>query len=332
MNSVQKQYLPGLDLLKFILAILIVSGHCQLFMEYPNLQQWWGHLTSIAVPIFFGISSYLFFRKVYTVPEGADARSILLHSIKRLLILFVCWYVLMIPMTYFQFFSVATLKETIFAFFFSCSLRGYWFIKALIINTVILYFCRRKIPLTVCTIVSIVVYLYCSCNYIYHFNPVVNEFHPYYSFYYHTAYFCSGALFARFQNRLQFENWRTASLLLIWLFLLVLTLWPSFDPIFRLTSFILLFPIFYKMKPYFSLSSYKHLRDMSIILYMVQFVLIWLYNGACDMWLQPDSMTYVVLQYSITRFFIVTMVSISIAWLILKYEKYPKYAFLHYLH
>ena len=74
------------------------------------------------------------------------------------------------------------------------------------------------------------------------------------------------------------------------------------------------------------------MRDMSIILYMVQFVLIWLYDGACDLWLRPDSMAYGILQYSITRFLVVASVSVLIAWLILKYEKHPRLAFLHYLH
>lgn len=332
MNSTQKQYLPGLDLLKFILAVLIISGHCQLFLEYPSLQQWWGHLTSIAVPIFFGISSFLFFRKVYSVPNESNTRPILTHSIKRLAILFVCWYVLMIPMTYFQFFSVATLKETIFAFFLSCSLRGYWFIKALIINTMILYFCQKKNALILCTILALIVYFYCAYNYVYHFHHLLEGLHPYYSFYYHTAYFCLGALFARYSRHFHFDKWNSNVLIMAWFVFLILSQFSFFDPIFRLVSFVLLFPVFYKQKALFSTNTYKNLRNMSIILYMVQFALIWMYDGACERWLASDSVAYNILQYSITRFIVITAVSISIAWLILTLEKRPHLSFLRYFH
>lgn len=332
MNSTQKQYLPGLDLLKFILAVLIISGHCQLFLEHPSLQQWWGHLTSIAVPIFFGISSFLFFRKVYSAPNASNTSPILTHSIKRLAILFVCWYVLMIPMTYFQFFSVATMKETIFAFFLSCSMRGYWFIKALIINTIILYFFRKKKALKLCTIIALIVYFYCAYNYVYHFNPLLEGIHPYYSFYYHTAYFCCGALFARYYRLLHFEEWNSNILVFAWFVSFVLSQFSFFDPIFRLVSFVLLFPVFHKQKALISTNTYKNLRNMSIILYMVHFSLIWMYNGACERWLASDSVAYNILQYSITRFIVITAVSISIAWLILTLEKRPRSSFLQYFH
>jgi peptidoglycan/LPS O-acetylase OafA/YrhL len=139
MNEQEKQYFPGLDLLKFILALLIISAHCHLFSEFPSGEHWWGRFTAIAIPLFFGISSYLFFRKVYNLPVAKSPQSQIYHTVKRLAILFSCWYLLMLPVTYFRFYSVATWKETVFAIFLSCCFNGYWFIKALIINTTILF-------------------------------------------------------------------------------------------------------------------------------------------------------------------------------------------------
>ena len=325
-----KNTIYGFDLLKFILAILIISGHTALFQEYADIARIREVISSIAVPTFMAISAYLFFRKVYNVPEDKDSKPVLLKTLKRLALLFLCWYILMLPMTYFKFFSVATIKETIFAIFFSCTFTGYWFIKALLINACIFYLCRKGKVLILLTIFAWILYLFFSYNYIYHFIDF--PYHPYYSFYYHLAYYSVGVLFAKYGESILKNHVNSLLIIAIWMLLLASCFFFDFvDPIYRLLSIPLLFIFFYQLnlepKPY-----YKKMRDVSIILYMVQFVLIWLYDGACDLWLQPDSMIYSVLQYSITRFLVVTMVAISISWLILRYEKHPKCGFLHYLH
>lgn len=329
-SCIEKKTIYGFDLLKIIMAILIVAAHTHLFEEYNVLATIRGNIASIAVPTFMAISAYFFFKKIFRVPKEEDTRPVLIKTLKRLALLFFCWYILMLPMTYFKFFSVATIKETIFAIFFSCTFNGYWFIKALIINTCIFYICRDGKAFIICAFVSLLIYLFFSYNYVYHFIDF--PYHPYYSFYYHLAYYSVGVLFARYGECILRNHVNSLLIVVIWMLLLASCFFFDFtDPIYRLLSIPLLFIFFYQLdlkpKPY-----YKTMRDMSIILYMVQFVLIWLYNGACDLWLQPDSMNYAVLQYSITRFLVVTMVSILIAWLILRYEKYPKCGFLYYLH
>ena len=327
MNSLQKQYLPGLDLLKFILAIMIVSGHCWLFEEFPTIQRWWGHFTSVAVPLFFSISSFFFFRKVYSVSEGVDTYPVLVHSIKRLIILFGCWYLLMIPMTYCRFYSVATLKETIFAILLSCCFNGYWFIKALIINTVILYFCRKTKGLIICTIFAFGIYFYCAYNYIYHYNPALESFHPYYSFYYHTISFCIGAWLVKIKE-FKISN---AVLFLSWILAFILCYFEWMDPLFRIVSIFLIFPIFLKFTPKgINPLQLKEMRGMSIIFYMVQFVLIWLYDGACKFCIDTDTHLFQILQFSVTRFIIVLSVAVGISLLILRNE--TEYKWLRYLH
>ncbi len=79
-----KKTIPGLDILKFVLAILIVSSHCSLFSEYPNLQTIWNSLTSIAVPVFFSISSYFFFTKIYKTSSSSKQKEYFIHYIERL--------------------------------------------------------------------------------------------------------------------------------------------------------------------------------------------------------------------------------------------------------
>ena len=131
---IAKKTIYGFDLLKIILAVFIISGHTALFEEYSNLAHIREILSSIAVPTFMAISAYLFFRKVYNVSKDEDSKPILIKTLKRLGLLFFSWYILMLPMAYIKFFSVATLKETIFALLFSCTFKGYWFIKAFYIS------------------------------------------------------------------------------------------------------------------------------------------------------------------------------------------------------
>ena len=326
---IAKKTIYGFDLLKIILAVFIISGHTALFEEYSNLAHIREVLSSIAVPTFMAISAYLFFRKVYNVSKDDDSKPILIKTLKRLGLLFFSWYILMLPMAYIKFFSVATLKETIFALLFSCTFKGYWFIKALIINTCFFYLFRKSKALVVLTFFAWIVYLFFSYNYVFHFIDF--PYHPYYSFYYNMGYYSIGVLFAKYGK--SFYYTRANELLLIASFILVFLLGfiEELNPLYRIFSIPLLFMLFYQLdlapKPY-----YKTMRDMSIILYMVQFVLIWLYNGSCELWFKQNSVFFVILQHSITRFLIVTMITISIAWLILKYEKHPKFSFLHYLH
>ncbi len=320
-----KKTIPGLDILKFVLAILIISAHCSLFEEFPQIHILWGTLISIAIPIFFSISSYLFFNKIYN--SSSNSISTFIHYIKRLAILFTIWYILMTPMTYYKFYSVATFKETVFAIFLSCCFNGYWFIKALIINTTILYLFRKH--LLACFFLAMIIFLYCSYNNIYNFNPFLNSIHPYYSFYYHLAYFCWGALFARFKGIIDFTKWNSCLLITIWLALLITSQYFRIEPIYRLISFPLLFPIFYNLR-ISPTPIYKKMRDTSIILYMIQFLLIWLYNGGCELYLESSTSLFRILQFSPVRFLTILSIALFFAWLILRNEN--KYQWLKFLH
>ena len=199
-DTARKTYFPGLDLLKFILAIMIVAAHCRLFEEFTDLKVLADRLFSIAVPLFFAMSAFFFVRKIDAMEE-VDKRRQFKKTIKRLAILFAIWYVLMLPMTWFKWWSIATLKETVYAVFLSCTFNGYWFIKALIINTAILYLCRDRWSMILLSAVSFALYLLFAYNYIYHYLPI--EFSPYYSFYYHTSFFCIGAMMARYYDKIR---------------------------------------------------------------------------------------------------------------------------------
>lgn len=312
-----KASIPGLDFLKFFLALLIIVAHTQLFVEYPLLFHAREELSSIAVPSFMAISAFLFFRKVYSLPKSDNPRPLLVKTVKRLAILFISWYILMLPMTYFKFFSVATLKETIFAIFLSCTFNGYWFIKALLLNIVIFFICRRGAAFWLCILLSWGIYLCSSYNYIFHYFDF--PYHPYFSFYYHMGYFSVGVLLAKY-GELIIHTRYTIHLVVCWLVLFVVDyLFASFSPLFRILSIPITFILFYQLDLKEE-CQYKTLREMSIILYMVQFVLIWIYDLCCNSFLDTTSVLFHTLQWSMTKSLVILAVAILISVSILHFS------------
>lgn len=329
-----KKQLPGLDIWKFTMAVLIVAAHTQFLKEattYECVQQF----ENMAVPCFMAISGYFFFRKIYSLPTNENSRPYLLHTVKRLVILFAAWSILVLPMTYMRFYSIASLKEIVASWILGQTAQGYWFIKALLWNTILFYFCRKKIPLISLSLIGLVLYIYLAYNYIYHFDSFALKLHPYYTFFYNMAYFCSGVWLAKYPHVVEKFNGNKLILLFGgWLILYVAACYNELiAPVYKLMSFTLLFPIFYHLTlEGRNLSLCKVLRNMSIILYMSQFVLIWIYDLVCTFIILPDSDAFVVLQYSVTRFLIILTCCIIIAVLILITENKKHFAFLKYLH
>lgn len=66
---IQKTY-NGLDVLKFIMALLVVMIHVKPNAHSETLQAVFNPILSIAVPIFFTLSSVLIFRKINNNPGG----------------------------------------------------------------------------------------------------------------------------------------------------------------------------------------------------------------------------------------------------------------------
>lgn len=319
-------YYGGLDLLKFVLALFIVAAHTNLFVEYPILHQLINPLLQLAVPSFFAISSYLFYEKA-SKTDIKELDALELNHLKRLLLFFVIWYILLLPKTYFAYFSIATWKEIVYAMVFNSTLSGGWFIKALIINNIILFFMIKKNWVTVGSSFFIVLYIVLALGYTSVLNNFSRLFSPYFSFYYHTGFYCVGALIFKYKQSLCFSS---KYLLLFFIFLFILDYVSNVgDVLYRLLIPVVTILYFLQFR---TKTDYRLLRKTSIIIYILHFAVIWCYNEGCKLWLESDSTPYIVLQYSITRFAIILSLCIVIALLILKFEKKPHLAFLKYLH
>lgn len=309
-------YLPGLDILKCVMALLIVAGHCELFVEWPDMFDSFAHVAEIAVPTFFAISSFLFFSKLEAMPN--ESYKIFKHTIKRLLIFFAIWYILMLPYSIPNFFMKANIKEILFVVPFSCAFGGYWFIKALIINTVILYICRGRNSLIICTIISLMIYLWGGYDYMY--GTLAHKLHPYYTFYHHTIAFSIGALMTRYQRFVP----KNKSVLVIVVFLIFVA---SFIPDIRVLSKIVypffLISIFLTVKNG-NIDACKKMRGLSILYYTMHFILIFLYNYL----FQGNE----IFSNSIIRYIIIVMLITIISLIILYLEQKTYFSFLKYLH
>lgn len=313
----KNSYIPGLDILKYVMALLIVAGHCELFVEWLNLYDAFAHVTEIAVPTFFAISAYLFFRKLEAAPE--ESNIIFKHSMRRLLIFFVIWYLLMLPYSIPNFYMKANIKEILFVIPFGCAFGGYWFIKALIINTVILFLCRGKKSLIICAFISLMIYLWGGYDYMY--GTLTHKLHPYYTFYYHTIAFTIGALMARYQCLVPKIN---NTILII---AVVLIFWASFFPNIRVLSKIMyplfLINIFLNVKNG-DIDACKKMRGMSILYYTMHFGFIFLYNYLFQI--------HELFSNSIIRYIIIVMLITIFSLTILYLEEKEHFAFLKYLH
>lgn len=135
--SEKKQYW-GLDLLKFIMAVLVAARHMiQVF--YPAESRWrlvigsW--LSNLAVPIFFIIAGFLLFRKMPDT-DKKSSWSIAWRYAWRIVKLYLLWCVLYWPIDIYNWYhgtaSIAeTIKAYIHSFFVSSTIAQLWYLPAL---------------------------------------------------------------------------------------------------------------------------------------------------------------------------------------------------------
>lgn len=328
MEKTNKLYFPGLDALKWILAVRTIAVHTPLFSEWPSFHDIFFQIFGFGVPTFLAISAFLFIRKIDNLEES-KMNGYIVYREKRLLIFYVIWWLLMLPMTFDVFFSIATIKEIIFAALFKSTFNGYWFIKALIINTFILYLFRKRMLLIIISVVSIFVYLYCALAYEHLYESPIIKYSPYYSFYYHLAFFAIGGLLARYGKNSFLFTVSIKWLVLLLILLLPLSLIPYCSSIVILLYPVILIPIFARITIK-NKDLCKEMRIMSILYYTTHFMIIWLYGKFENNFVSEESTLYSLLSFSSVRFFSTLFLATLFSLLIIRLEK--KYPILNYLH
>ena len=126
------------DILKLVLAILIVGIHSSKagMILRPVLR--------LAVPLFFMISSYLFFLKQGTLNSWQERLKGLKKYAKRILLLYLFWFVLLLPCTiYYREWYVDFGPEKLLviarSFFFGSTFIASWFLMASLMGVAIVW-------------------------------------------------------------------------------------------------------------------------------------------------------------------------------------------------
>lgn len=161
--------LDFIDIVKFVLAMLIVFLHAKPFSNELNMLFY--PLLRIAVPVFFILSGYFFFKNCIDKSFDEQYCILKIFCIKNINLYF-GWFILLLPVTlvarnYFKFGVANGLKEIITAIFFGSTFYASWFLSALVLGVCIVFFISKFLGDKVVIIVSFVAYILCcfSSNY-----------------------------------------------------------------------------------------------------------------------------------------------------------------------
>lgn len=99
-SSVKREF-KGIDITKFILALLVVAGHTHPFKDItnPTFLQIWNGILFLVVPYFFMAAGYFLFGKVFTKPDKDAQLAALWPYLKRIISLYVYWTIIFLPIT-----------------------------------------------------------------------------------------------------------------------------------------------------------------------------------------------------------------------------------------
>lgn len=134
----------SIDVVKLIMAILVVGIHVEPFILYIWLDRGFGIITRLCVPYFFISSSYLFWCR-----GGKPYR-----YVKRLLLLYCVWVIIYLPY-HFSMFRQMDILNIIFTIIW----YGYghlWYMNSTIIGFIIVWLLSKKLNSKLILIISII--------------------------------------------------------------------------------------------------------------------------------------------------------------------------------
>lgn len=144
----------NIDILKYIMSIMIVILHLEWFLDSPVLR--------CAVPVFFIISSFLFFNKIKN-SSAADSKVALRKLTVRTIKLYLFWFIVLLPITLALHIHIGDLRQYLIYFPLNLILDGVfpasWYFAAYIIGIHIVYHLRNFPVLSL--VFGIIGYLIC---------------------------------------------------------------------------------------------------------------------------------------------------------------------------
>lgn len=158
------------DIVKFVACILVVCIHTR---PFPNYFQ---PLYRMAVPMFYMISSFLFFTRVKTMSQS-EQRQYIIKYIKRSLVLYLFYFIVLFPTSYVFFYRSwwnlgfpGNILRFIEQFFLSYTFAiPSWYIVSSILGIIIIYYTTRYNSNYIVPVIAVTLYLICclTSNYEY---------------------------------------------------------------------------------------------------------------------------------------------------------------------
>lgn len=147
----------SIDLLKVVAALLVVAIHARPFdgSDYPLFISLFSRM---AVPVFFVVSAFFFFRKKPGAPQ-------LRHYIGRMALLYAFWSVVEAYFTIESAFLShgwsfdKSLAIFVRNFFLNSTFSGSWFIMALMIAVPVVYWLGRRVPAWAVLAIGVAIYV-----------------------------------------------------------------------------------------------------------------------------------------------------------------------------
>lgn len=143
----KKQY-PGLDVLKFFLAVLVAERHVvQIFFDVSSkwrilLNNW---MSNLAVPVFFITAGFFLFRKLEGGTEREKDRKVVFRYCGRILRMYVIWSILYLPVDWYNWYHGERIVRDgilswLHAFLFCSTIPQLWYLPALALACLLVWF------------------------------------------------------------------------------------------------------------------------------------------------------------------------------------------------
>ena len=160
----------AIDLAKFIFAIFIIAFHCEVFKDInDDLYRLFLAVTDIAVPMFFSFSGFLFAEKI-SHSKTLDAAK---HMIKRIFVLWLIWEILYTPFVLWSA-DNKSVFEILWTNYIWGSYAHLWYLKAKVI-AVILVCLMLKSSISDLGKIILICVIYMIGAYLNSYNPFLLE-------------------------------------------------------------------------------------------------------------------------------------------------------------
>ena len=328
-----KHQYNGLDLLKFVMALMVVMIHVKPNVHSELLTDIFEPLLSIAVPMFFIISSVLLFSKLN---RGGESKDVFKYC-KRIGFLYFSWllidaWFIIVRKSYFDMGLWQGLMQFVKDLIFGTTFPGSWYLSASVMGVLLVYGMSRILNKYIVFLFTLAIALYVS--YVNQLPPTMQIPYDWYaanlreevnlSFPAQMVWISLGQILSFWIVKI--ENKKRDLLPLSVGFFVVAYVVNVFSPLFllKLMMAIALFIICLLVQLPDS-SLYKRLRNYSILMFFFHFSIAGKIGIFCKF--TGDTLLTNWLYY-----ILVVVASVTFSEIILRLEKYKYFHFLRYTH